>query len=82
MTPKFHKNPVKFRFIVESNDCSNKPLSNAISKSIKIIRIDRKYACEISQKFDGVYKYWIIDSSQSITTLSSLISTHHCHIMT
>ena len=66
MTPKFHKNPVKFRFIVASNDCSNKPLSNAISKSLKRIRIDRKYACEISQKFDGVNKYWIIDSSQPI----------------
>ena len=66
MTPKFHKNPVKFRFIVASNDCSNKPFSNAISKALKKVRIDRKYACEVSQKFDGVNKYWIIDSSQPI----------------
>ena len=66
MTPKFHKNPVKFRFIVASNNCSNKPFSNAISKALKKVRTDRKYACEISQKFDGVNKYWIIDSSQPI----------------
>lgn len=66
MTPKFHKTPVKFRFIIASNNCSNKPLSNSISKALQKVRLDRKYHCQTTQRYDGVNKYWIIDSSQPI----------------
>ena len=46
MTPKFHKTPIKFRFIVASNNCSTKPLSNAISKAFKHVRLKRMYYSE------------------------------------
>ena len=36
-TPKFHKNPIKFRPIVASRSCSTKPLANAISKALQKI---------------------------------------------
>ena len=31
-TPKLHKNPLKFRFIIAAPDCSIKPLSKAVTK--------------------------------------------------
>ena len=77
MIPKFHKKPVKFRFIVASNNCSSKPLSNAISKALQKVRTDRQYACEKSEKFDGVNKYWIIDSSKPILDCLERLNEKH-----
>ena len=74
MMPKFHKNPVKFRFIIASNACSNKPLSNSLCKALQKVRLDRKYFCEMTMKFDGVNKYWIIESSQPILDSLSELS--------
>ena len=77
MIPKFHKKPVKFRFIVASNNCSSKPLSNAISKALQKVRKDRQYASEKSEKFDGVNKYWIIDSSKPILDCLERLNEKH-----
>jgi hypothetical protein len=66
MTPKFHKTPIKFRFIVASNNCSTKPLSNAISKALKQVRLKRMYYCEKLYQYDGINRYWIIDNSKPI----------------
>ena len=65
-TPKFHKNPVKFRSIVASRSCSTKPLANAISKALAKIRMERKYWCDTLERYDGINRYWIIDSSKPI----------------
>ena len=35
--PKLHKNPVSFRFLIASNNCSTKPLSKAFSNVFKTI---------------------------------------------
>ena len=35
--PKLHKNPVGFRFLIASNNCSTKPLSKAFSNVFKTI---------------------------------------------
>ena len=66
MTPKFHKVPIKFRFIVASSNCSTKPLSNAISKALKQVRLNRMYYCEKLCQYDGINRYWIIDNSKPI----------------
>lgn len=76
-TPKFHKNPTKFRSIVASSTCSTKPLANAISKALQKIRIDRKYWCKTLERYDGINRYWVIDSSQPILScLSELNETN------
>ena len=42
MIPKFHKDPIKFRFIVASKKCSTTPLSSAIGKALREILKQRK----------------------------------------
>ena len=66
MIPKFHKSPIKFRYIVASNNCSFKPLSNAIGKALQNVRKDRKYHCNKLEKYDGINRFWVIDSSGPI----------------
>ena len=66
MIPKFHKNPIKFRYIVASKSCSSKPLSNAICKSLAKVRGERKRYCSKLEKYDGINRYWVIESNQPI----------------
>ena len=66
MIPKFHKNPIKFRFIVASRGSSLKPLASALGLGLKEIRIQRKFYCQKLLQYDGINRYWVIDSSQPI----------------
>ena len=66
MIPKFHKNPIKFRYIVASKSCSSKPISNAICKGLAKVRRERKWYCSKIEKYDGINRYWVIESNQPI----------------
>ena len=50
MIPKFHKKPIKFRFIVASRKCSTTPLSSAIGKALSEVRKQRKFYCSKIKK--------------------------------
>ena len=54
MIPKFHKSPIKFRFIVASKKCSTTPLSSAIGKALSEVRRQRKFYCAKMDKYDGI----------------------------
>ena len=66
MIPKFHKNPIKFRYIVASKSCSSKPISNAICKGLAKVRKERKNYCQKLEKYDGINRYWVVESNQPI----------------
>ena len=66
MMPKFHKTPIKFRYIVGSKTCSSKPLSNALSKTLKVISTSRMYYCKKLQTYDGINRFWVINNNAPI----------------
>ena len=66
MIPKFHKKPIKFRFIVASRKCSTTPLSSAIGKALSEVRKQRKFYCSKIEKYDGINRYWVIESNEPV----------------
>ena len=61
-TPKFHKNPVKFRFITSSVSTVNKPLCICINNFL-----DRLKANIITVSNNATYKWnWIVEKNQDI----------------
>ena len=66
--PKMHKTPIGARFIVASNYCSTKPLSDTTSKLFKMIlnTVERFH----TQSFfhSGCEKFWVVQNSFPIAT--------------
>ena len=76
MVPKFHKDPIQFRFIVASKKCSTTPLSSAIGKALSEILKQRKFYCAKLERYDGINRYWVIESNQAVLNcIDSLNST-------
>ena len=83
MIPKFHKNPIKFRFIVASKKCSTTPLSSAIGKALNEVRRQRKYYCAKMEKYDGINRYWVIESNEAVLNcINNLNSTKSARSVT
>ena len=64
--PKFHKNPVKFRFIISSSSCQTKPLAKTISLGLKLCQQQHKVHCQALRSYTGVNNYFIIDNNKPL----------------
>ena len=64
--PKFHKTPVKSRYIVSSAVCATKKLASMISKSLKLIMKGRKKYCSVIEEFTGTNRWWISENNQPV----------------
>ena len=72
--PKFHKNPIKARFIVSSSLCVTKQMASYISKALKLIMKGRKRYCEVIEEFTGTKRWWIIDNNQEVLRILNEIN--------
>lgn len=66
MIPKMHKYPPKERYIAASNSCTTKPLSNIITKCLKLITLQHRKYCKVIEEYTGVNRMWIIDNSKNV----------------
>ena len=64
--PKFHKNPIKARFIVASSKCTSKVLSNKITLALKLIEKQHRFYCDKLKTYTGLNRMWIIHNSSEI----------------
>ena len=60
--PKLHKNPAGFRFIIASNNCSTKPLSQAISNVFKLIYSQIENFYRKSEFLSNYNKFWVLQN--------------------
>ena len=63
---KFHKNPVKFRFIIASSKCATKALSKRLCIILKKVQQVHKFRCKRIQDLTGFNRFWIIDNNKPI----------------
>ena len=64
--PKFHKTPVKFRYIVSSSKCQIKPLAKTITKGLKLCQKQHEIWCNVLKGYTGINHFFIIDKNQPI----------------
>ena len=64
--PKFHKSPVKARFIIASSRSTTKKLANNISICLKHLILVRKSYCKKIQDLTGIKRWWIIDNNVDV----------------
>ena len=69
-TPKLHKTPIKFRFIIAAPDCSIKPLSRTITKMFKLFYRQIEQYNAKSYYFSYVKTFWVIQNHDKV--ISSL----------
>ena len=62
-TPKMHKNPVGFRFIIASKYSSTKPLTELISRVFKMIFSQVESFHNKSIYYTGLNKFWVVQNS-------------------
>ena len=65
-TPKLHKNPVKFRFIIASKSCSTKPLTKAVASVFSMFDKQIETYNKKAHYFSGVKSYWIISNRSPV----------------
>ena len=65
-TPKLHKSPVKFRFIIASKKCTIKKLSQNLSSIFSLI--DKQIAAynKKSRYYSGINSYWIVQNRDPV----------------
>lgn len=59
-TPKFHKNPLKFRYICSNSNCIGNNINNIFQKQLQKIYNILKF------KYKDERKFWVVDNSASI----------------
>ena len=65
-TPKLHKNPIKFRFIIAAPDCSMKPLSKAITKIFRLFYKQVETYNAKSFFYSQVKTFWVIQNNEHV----------------
>ena len=65
-TPKLHKNPVKFRFIIASKYCTIKHLSKNISSIFSLFNKQIETYNKKSRYYSGIKSYWIIQNRDPV----------------
>ena len=65
-TPKLHKNPVKFRFIIASKSCTLKSLSKNISSVFSLFNKQIETYNHKSHYYSGIKSYWIIPNRDPV----------------
>ena len=73
--PKIHKNPVGFRFIVASANCSSKPLSKAISSIFKLIYNQTEHFHRQAKFLSNYNKFWVLDNVTPITDIIKKVNS-------
>ena len=73
--PKFHKNPVKFRYIISSSKCQTKPLAQTITKGLKLCQTQHESWCRVLRSYTGINYFFIIDKNQPIIDTLNKISS-------
>ena len=67
------QNPIKHRFIVNSNSCSTKQLSTAVSNTFKLIHRQTENFHRFS-KFDANYnKFWVIQNTDPVLATKLMV---------
>ena len=61
-TPKMHKSPVGARFIIASKKCSTKPLTEAVSKTFKMIFAHVNSFHKKSVFYSGFNRFWVVEN--------------------
>ena len=65
-TPKLHKNPLKFRFIIAAPNCSIKPLSKAITKIFKLFYRQVETYNSKCFYYSNVKTFWVIQNNEHV----------------
>ena len=65
-TPKLHKNPVKFRFIIASKSCTLKSLSKYTSSIFSLFNKQIEVYNRKAQYYSGIKSYWIIPNRDPV----------------
>ena len=75
--PKFHKNPVKFRTIIGSANCTTKGISTSLGKCLSLVQKSRRKYCEAITRNTGQNYFWVIDNNQPILSTLNKLSVEH-----
>ena len=73
-TPKMHKSPIGARFIIASKKCSTKPLTEAVSKTFKMIFAHVNSFHRKSRFYSGYNRFWVVENSFPIIEKLNLIN--------
>ena len=65
---KMHKNPVKFRYIISSRQCTTKPLAKAAMLGLKECQKQNKAYCTAIKQYTGINMFFITDNFQKIAS--------------
>ena len=64
-----HKNPIGFRFIIASKNCSTKPLSKVVSKIFRLFIEQIENFHKKSKFLSGYNKFWVLKNVEPIVDL-------------
>ena len=64
--PKFHKNPIKFRFIAASFCCTSKPLSATFTICLKEVQRMLSQYCRRIHFATSINQMWIAENSEAV----------------
>ena len=77
-TPKLHKNPLKFRFIIAAPNCSMKPLSKAITKIFRLFYRQVETYNAKSFFFSQVKTFWVIQNNENVLNSIKRLNKRKC----
>ena len=78
-TPKLHKNPIKFRFIIAAPNCSIKPLSKAITKIFRLFYKQVETYNAKSFFYSQVKTFWVIQNNEHVINSIKKICSFNVH---
>jgi hypothetical protein len=65
--PKFHKNPVGYRFIAASRNCTTAKLSKLLSGILTLVLRTLRYKDTVSLSHTGIRRYFVVESFEEVT---------------
>ena len=75
--PKMHKSPISFRFIIASNKCVTKQLSQYVTSAFKLFFEQIKTYHDKIYFFSGIKSFWIIQNNQPVIQSISKINSRN-----
>ena len=75
--PKMHKNPVGFRFIVASSNCSTKPISKAVSAIFNLIYNQTENFHQKAKFLSNYNKFWVLKDVSPITDIIKKVNSRN-----
>ncbi|KAI1727881.1 hypothetical protein DdX_00019 [Ditylenchus destructor] len=74
-TPKFHKKPIKFRFIAGASAAVSKPLNITIVRILEVVKNNTVKYCDTIRERSGCNLYWSVNSSSQTNSMLQDMST-------